>query len=334
MAATDKVRKSEAPTKSDQTDGNNINRSRFLSTMKLSMIGTGAVGSTAAFVIAQQSLVDEIILVDIVDSVRGKALDMQQSMAIFESNTKICGTTDIEDIKDSNIIVVTAGIPRQPGKTREDLLQTNAEILRSIFAKVKELAPNTILIMVTNPLDVMTMLAIKETGFEKSKIIGMAGTLDTARFKSFIKEKTSGEINAMVIGSHNNEMIPLTRLATVDGKPIIELLSGDEIEAIVKNTQQGGAQVTTLLQNCSAYMATGGAIMQLVKAIVKDTKEVLPASVLLEGEYDLRDVCIGVPIRLGKQGIEEIILLDLADNEKEQLKSAAKKLQELGSLIF
>lgn len=289
---------------------------------KLSVVGAGFVGSTVAQRMADKELGD-ITLIDIVpDMPKGKALDMFESSPVERFDAKITGSNEIKDVKGSDVVVVTSGIARKPGMSRDDLLKTNAGIVNGVIDAVKEQAPNAILIMVTNPLDVMTFLAHKRSGFPKNRVLGMAGVLDSARMASFVAEALNvsvKDISPMVLGGHGDTMVPLPRYTTVSGIPITDLLPQDKIDAINKRTQNGGAEIVNLLKTGSAYYAPGSSVVAMVESIVKDQRRILPACVLLEGEYGLKGSWQGVPCVLGKNGLEKIIELKLNDAEKALL---------------
>ena len=299
--------------------------------MKISVIGAGMVGSTAAQRIADNKLADEIVLVDVVDSVIGKALDIQQSAPIEGFKAKVKGTMDYKDIKNSGIVIVTAGLPRQPGMSREDLLKKNAEITIHISKNIKQYAPNSIIIVVTNPLDAMSYLTLKITGFNKNKVIGMAGILDTARFRTFLAEELCVapiEVQALVLGSHGDTMVPVLEETKVKGKPITQLLSKEKIAALVERTRNAGAEIVNYLKKGSAYYAPSSSVVQMVRAIVKDTKKILPCSVYVEGEYGYDGIFIGLPVKLGKNGVEEIVSIKLSESVKNQLDKSAEIIKK------
>jgi malate dehydrogenase len=289
---------------------------------KLSVVGAGFVGATVAQRMADKELGD-VTLIDIVpDMPMGKALDMFESSPVERFDARITGSNDVKDVKGSEVIVVTSGIARKPGMTRDDLLKINAGIVNGVIDAVKEHAPNAILIMVTNPLDVMTFLAHKRSGFPKNRVLGMAGVLDSARMASFVAMELNvsvKDISPMVLGGHGDTMVPLPRYTTVSGIPITDLISPERIEVINKRTQTGGLEIVNLLKTGSAYYAPGSSVVAMVESIVKDQRRVLPACVLLEGEYGLKGSWQGVPCVLGKNGLEKIIELKLNDAEKALL---------------
>ncbi len=303
--------------------------------MKISIIGAGMVGATTAFLLATKNFAD-IVLVDIVESVKGKAMDINHAMPLFESASSVRGTTDISLIKDSDIVVVTAGFPRMPGMDRADLLNKNAGIIRGISTSIKSLAPNSTIIVVTNPLDVMAYLVMKITGFGKSRVMGMAGMLDTARFKSFIAEEldcSPKDIDAVVLGSHGNHMVPLIEKTTVKGKPITEFLSDSELSVIIEKTINAGAEIVKHLKKGSAYFAPASAIAKMVMAIANDSREEMPVSAYLEGEYGINDVFIGVPAVISSRGVEKVEIFELDHDTMEKLKAAAEEVRSNISLL-
>ncbi len=292
---------------------------------KISIIGAGMVGSTTAHWMAERELGD-IVLVDIPevgDMPKGKALDLTEAGPIFGFDSRIIGTHDYADIEGSDIVVVTAGMPRKPGMTREDLVGVNTNIIRSVSEKIKKHAPDAIVIMVTNPLDTMTYLCWKVTGFPKERVMGQAGVLDSARMRTFIAMELGVSVentHAFVLGGHGDEMVPLPRYSTVAGIPITHLLPKERIDAIVERTRKGGGEIVKLLGKGSAYYAPGAAVTKMVEAILKDKKLIVPASAYLDGEYGLKDIYFGVPVVLGRKGVERIIEIELTDEEKEAMK--------------
>jgi len=301
--------------------------------MKVSIIGAGFVGSTAAYVLAMKGLVDEVVLVDILAKpAEGKALDIYESTGVFGLDVKVKGGDDYSQIVDSDVVVITAGVPRKPHQKREDTLATNARIMKDVVAQVRRYAPEAILVVVSNPLDAMTWLAAQESGLDKKKVLGMAGTLDTTRFTTFISEKAGvspGKIDAMVLGGHGDLMVPLSRLATVDGKPLPAVLDADAIKEIEERTRHGGAEIVDLLGTGSAYFAVGAAIYEVIEAIVKGSEKAVPVSAWLDGEYGLSGLFLGVPCRLGKDGVEEVVELDLNEEELAALHQSAESVKGL-----
>ncbi len=304
-----------------------------MASSKVSVVGAGGnVGSIVAFSIAMQGLCHEVILVDRdVNRAKGKALDMNQAAAALRSHSIVRAAESYEDIKDSRVVVITAGFPRKPGMSRDDLLFKNADIVSEIVEEVKKYAPDAVLIIVTNPLDTMTYVALKKSGFPKNRVIGMAGILDGARMTHFIHEKLgfgAGQIRATVIGGHGDYMVPLPRYSTVAGIPITDLLTPQELAEIVELTKNGGAQIVKLL-GTSAYFAPGRATAIMVEAILKDSKKIYPCSTLLEGEYGYEDITNGVPVMLGSNGVEKIIDLQLTPKEKEMFHRSVESVREL-----
>lgn len=298
---------------------------------KVSIIGSGNVGATTALLIAQRELAD-VVLVDIIEGVpQGKGLDMLESSPVDRFDSKVFGTNDYSEIRGSDIIVVTAGFPRKPGMSRLDLQKQNAEIIGGISQKITEYAPASVIIMVTNPVDIMAYHAWKVTGFPKNRVMGQAGVLDSARFATFIAmelDVSVEDISAMVLGGHGDEMVPLPRYTTVSGIPITELMSEEVIKRLIERTQNGGAEIVKLLQTGSAYYAPASSVTQMVEAIIKNKKRIMPCSVYLKGEYGISDVFVGVPVKLGINGVEEIIELKLTDSELTALRSSAEVYKE------
>jgi malate dehydrogenase len=298
--------------------------------MRISILGAGNVGSLTAMRIAQEGLGD-IVLVDIVKNLaQGKALDLEDARPILKHSYNINGCEDINSIKDSDIIIITAGLTRKPGMTREELLNRNASIIKDLCLSIKKLAPDSILIMVANPLDLMTYLALKITGFKPNKVLGMGISLDTARFTNLISKELNipnTDIEGYVIGTHGEGMLPLPRLAKIKGVGLDEFLDDRKIENLINKTVSRGLEIVTLLGSGSAYFAPSAAILALVKTIAKDEKRVMGVSAYLNGEYGIKDISIGVPCRLGSAGIEKIIELDISQEEKEKLKNSASILQ-------
>jgi len=298
---------------------------------KISVIGAGNVGATTAFLIAQKQLGD-VVLIDIVEGLpQGKALDIKEAMPIEGSNSILIGSNNYKDIKDSDIVVITAGLPRKPGMTREDLLVKNASIIKDVCENVKKYAPDSIVIMVTNPLDVMTYLAQKITGFEYNKVIGQAGVLDSTRLSAFIKEKLGvgvEDIKAMTLGSHGDSMVPVLSQTTVKGKPITEYLSEEEVNQLIERTRKGGSEIVSYLKKGSAYYAPAASIVKMVEAILKEKEKILPCSAYLTSQYNISGIYIGVPVKLDRRGVKEIIELNLSKQELSALQNSAKICQE------
>ncbi len=296
-----------------------------MSRTKISIIGAGHVGATVAHWCAAKELGD-IVLVDIVEGLpQGKALDLLEAGPIEGFDLSIVGSNDYDDTAGSDIVVVTAGVARKPGMSREDLVLTNQKIIKSVVEQIAPRSPEAVLIMVTNPLDPITYLAKKVSGFPRARVIGQAGVLDTARFRTFIamEMKVSVEnVHAFVLGGHGDEMVPLPRYSTVAGIPITELMSQEQIERIVQRTRKGGGEIVSLLKTGSAFYAPGAAVTQMIEAILKDKKLILPCSTYLDGEYGLRDIYFGVPVKLGRSGAEEIIEIELTEEERAALQKS------------
>ncbi len=294
---------------------------------KISIIGGGFVGATLAQRVAERDLGD-VVLLDIIEGVpQGKSLDMYESSSLEGFSSVVRGTNSYDDIKDSDLVVITAGIPRKPGMSREDLLLTNAKIIASVSREIADKAPDSIVLLVTNPLDIMTQLALKVTRFPANRVIGMAGALDSARMCAFIAmelDVSPVDIRAMVLGGHGDSMVPLARFTTVSGIPITELMTDEKIERINDRTRKGGAEIVKLLKAGSAYYAPSSGAVQMVESIIKDQKRIIPSSVFLSGQYGLSDVCVGVPVKLGREGVADIIELKLSDDELKSLRSSAK----------
>ena len=293
---------------------------------KIAVIGAGNVGATCAFVMAERKLGD-IVLLDIYEGfAKGKALDMSQGGQVLNYDGKITGTSKYEDIADADVVVVTSGFPRQPGMSREDLIGKNAEIISQVGAGIRDFAPDSVIIMVTNPLDLMTYHMQKVTGFDPKRVIGQAGILDSARMTHFVAQAvgcSNEDVQAMVLGGHGDTMVPLPRYTTVGGIPITQLLDNDDIDAISKRTASGGGEIVKLLERGSAFYAPGSAAAIMAESVLNDRKRMLPCSALLTGQYGLEDVYIGVPVLLGKNGVENIVELELEDDELNSLQRSA-----------
>lgn len=305
---------------------------------KVSIIGAGNTGSTLAFVLAQKEIAD-IVMIDRPQSegfVKGKALDILESGPIFGFDTNVQGSVQIEDIQDSDIVVMTAGIPRKPGMTRDDLVQTNEEIVHQTSLNIAKYAPNATIIILTNPVDAMTYTALKASGFPKERVIGQSGVLDTARYQSFIADELKvsvKDINGLVLGGHGDTMVPLVESTQVNGVPVKDLIAEDVLERIVNRTRKGGAEIVELLGKGSAYYAPATAIYEMIEAILKDQKRLLPSIAYLEGEYGFSDICLGVPTILSKNGIEKIVEVNLNEREQEQLKYSAESVQNVKNAL-
>ena len=303
---------------------------------KVTIVGAGNVGATAAHWIALKELAD-VVLIDVVEGIpQGKGLDLLEAMPIAKMDCHIIGTNDYADTANSDIVVITAGIPRKPGMSRDDLLQTNYKIMSDVVGKVTAHSPNCILIIVSNPLDAMAQAAFRQAKFNRERVIGMAGVLDSARFRTFIAEelKVSVEnVTAFVLGGHGDTMVPLTRYSTVAGIPITELIPKDKLDAIVQRTREGGAEIVKHLKTGSAYYAPSAATVEMVETILKDKKKILPCAAYLDGEYGIRGYYIGVPCKLGSRGLEQIIEIKLTADEDAALKRSAEAVKELCAVI-
>ena len=306
--------------------------------MKVSVIGAGNVGASCAEYIAINKIASEVVILDIKKGLaEGKALDLTQTSSTLGFDTIIKGVTnDYKSTQDSDVVVITSGIPRKPGMTREELIGINAGIVNSVTENILKFSPNTIIVVVSNPMDTMTYLALKSNELEKNKVIGMGGALDSSRFKTYLSKalnKPQSDIHAMVIGGHGDTtMIPLMRLASYNGIPVTKLLSNVKQKDIISSTMIGGATLTKLL-GTSAWYAPGASVSYLVDSILNDKKKIIPCSVYLEGQYGLRDICIGVPCIIGKKGIEEIIDLDLNSSEKNKLNESANAIANMNKSL-
>lgn len=303
---------------------------------KVTIVGAGNVGATAAHWIASKELAD-VVLIDVVEGVpQGKGLDLLEAMPIEKCDSHILGTNDYSDTANSDIVVITAGIPRKPGMSRDDLLATNHKIMSDVVGKVIAHSPDCILIVVSNPLDAMAQAAFRQSKLPRHRVIGMAGVLDSARFRTFIAEelKVSVEnVTAFVLGGHGDTMVPLPRYSTVAGIPITELIAKDRLEALVQRTRDGGAEIVKHLKTGSAFYAPSAAAVEMVEAILKDKKKILPCAVYLEGEYGIEGFFVGVPCKLGKGGLEQIIEIKLTADEEAALKKSAESVKELCAVI-
>ena len=299
---------------------------------KVTVVGAGNVGATTAQRLAEKELCD-VVLVDIIEGVpQGKALDLAEAAPVEKHDAHLIGTNDYDATENSDIVIITAGIPRKPGMSRDDLLSTNAGIIRSVTHEVSKLSPNTVIIIVSNPLDAMCHVALETSGFPKNRVMGMAGVLDSARFRAFIAMELNVSVentHAFVLGGHGDTMVPLPRYSTVAGIPITELMSKDRINALIDRTANGGAEIVSLLKTGSAYYAPASAAVEMAESILKDKKKILPCAVYLEGEYGINNLFIGVPVKLGANGIEEIIQIDLTNEEKSALQKSANAVADL-----
>lgn len=299
---------------------------------KVSIIGAGHVGATAAHWALTKELAD-IVLIDVLEGLtKGKALDLLQSTPMAGADLRIVGGDRYDALEDSDIVVITAGFPRKPGMSRDDLLAKNTEIVRNISEKVCTYCPEAVMIVVTNPLDAMAYVAKHYTGFERARVIGMAGVLDSARFRTFVAAELNvsvQDVHAFVLGGHGDTMVPMIRYCSVAGIPLTELLSEDRIDAIVKRTQNGGAEIVELLQSGSAYYAPSAAIIEMAEAILRDKKRILPCSVYLEGEFGVEGCYFGVLAKLGADGVEQVIELDLNEEERKEVNKSIEHVKEL-----
>jgi malate dehydrogenase len=299
---------------------------------KVTVVGAGNVGATAAQRLAEKELCD-VVLVDIIEGVpQGKALDLTEAAPIEKHDAHLTGTNSYDATEGSNIVIITAGIPRKPGMSRDDLISTNAGIVKNVVKEIAQRSPQSILIIVSNPLDVMCHVAFDSSGFPKHRVIGMAGVLDSARFRAFISMELNVSVentHAFVLGGHGDTMVPLPRYSTVSGIPITELLSQERIDALVKRTANGGAEIVSLLKTGSAYYAPASAAVEMAESILKDKKKILPCAAYLQGEYGIHDLFIGVPVKLGSGGIEQIIQIKLTNDEQIALNKSAAAVKEL-----
>ena len=307
--------------------------------MKITVIGAGNVGATTAQRIVDKELANEVVLVDILEGIpQGKALDMYEATPVEMADARVIGSNGYAETAGSDIVVLTAGIPRKPGMSRDDLMNTNSGIMKACTESVVKHSPNAILVVVANPLDVMTYVAMKVSGADRTRVIGMAGVLDTARFRTFIamELKVSVEdVSAFVLGGHGDSMVPLPRYSTVAGIPITELMSPETIERLVKRTRDGGIEIVNFLKTGSAYYAPSSATVAMVESIVKDKKRILPCAVYLKGEYGINDTVVGVPVKLGVKGVEEIVQIKLNADEQAALnKSANDVKQSIAKLVL
>ncbi len=299
---------------------------------KVTVVGAGNVGATCANVLAHKDIVKEVVLLDIKgDLARGKALDTWQQAPVDYYSTYVRGTEDYADTADSDIVVITAGVPRKPGMSRDDLISTNAKIVNSVTTSIKEHSKNPIIIVVSNPLDVMTFAAFKAAGLPSTQVFGMAGILDTARYRAFLATELNvspKDIQAVLMGGHGDTMVPLPRYTTVAGIPVTEMIDSDKLDAIVERTKKGGGELVGLM-GTSAWYAPGAAAAQMVETIVRDEQRIFPCCAMLTGQYGIKDMFLGVPVKLGQNGIEEIIELDLNDDEKGLLNNSADHVKSV-----
>ena len=311
--------------------------SSIMSVKKITVVGGGHVGATCSQLLAMKELAREVILVDIAEGIpMGKGLDQWESAPIEGFDSRVQGANDYSLSAGSEIFIVTAGIARKPGMSRDDLLKTNAGIVRSVCEEIKRVAPDSIIIMVSNPLDIMAEVALETTGFPRERVIGMAGVLDTSRYRSFIAlelDVSIEDIQALVLGGHGDTMVPLASYTSVSGIPLTQLLAQDRIDALVERTRNGGAEIVGLLKTGSAYYAPSSAAVEMAESIIKDKKKILPCAVYLEGEYGIKDLFIGVPVKLGTAGAEEVIEITLTAEEKAALQKSAAAVQELKDVL-
>lgn len=305
--------------------------------MKVTVVGAGNVGATCANVIAHRELCNEVVLLDIKEGIaEGKSLDIWQTSPISLYDTRLKGVTnDYSATADSEVVVITSGLPRKPGMSRDDLIATNAGIVRSVTENIVKYSPNTIIIVVSNPLDVMTYCAYLTSGFESSRVFGMAGILDTARYRAFLAEALNispKDIQAVLMGGHGDTMVPLPRYTTIAGIPVTEMISQDKLDAIIKRTTVGGGELVSLM-GTSAWYAPGAAAAQMVEAIIRDQKRIFPCCAWLQGEYGLKDVYLGVPVKIGRKGIEQIIELKLNKDELDLVKKSAAAVKEVMNVL-
>ncbi|WP_066066699.1 malate dehydrogenase [Neobacillus soli] len=305
---------------------------------KIAVIGAGFTGATAALMLAQKELGD-VVLVDIPSQsnpTKGKALDMLEASPVQGFNAKIIGTSNYEDIKDADLVLITAGLPRKPGMSRDDLVATNEKIIKEVSEQVKIYAPNSYIIVLSNPVDAMTYVCYKTTGFPKNRIIGQSGVLDTARFNTFVAQELNvsiEDISGFVLGGHGDDMVPLVRYSYAGGIPLEKILSPERIEAIVERTRKGGGEIVNLLGQGSAYYAPAASMVQMAEAILKDKKRILPSIAYLEGEYGYSDIYLGVPTILGGNGIESVIEIPLTEEERASLDKSVESVQQVMSIL-
>ena len=307
---------------------------------RITVVGAGHVGATTALRLVERDLAREVILIDILEGIpQGKGLDMLESGPIAGFDTRIVGTNDYEETRDSDMVIVTAGLARKPGMSRDDLLVKNAQIVRDVSGNIKETSPDAMVIVVSNPLDVMSYVTRETTGFPANRVFGMAGVLDTARYRTFIAERLNvsvEDIQALVLGGHGDTMVPLVSYTTISGIPLAQFLGDDEIEGLIERTRKGGAEIVGYLKEGSAYYAPSAAVMQMVEAVVLDKKRILPCAAWMEGQYGISDTYLGVPCKLGRGGVEEIIEVELTEDERGSLERSAEHvravIEKLGEL--
>ena len=304
---------------------------------KITVVGAGNVGATTAQRLAEKSLARAVVMVDVVEGVpQGKGLDQRESAPIEGFDTRVIGTNGYDETAGSEIVVITAGIARKPGMSRDDLLNTNAGIVKQVSEQIKQTSPDAILILVSNPLDAMSYVAMRTTGFPRERVLGMAGVLDTARYRSFLAEALDisvEDIHAMVLGGHGDTMVPLVSYTTVSGIPVTQLIDRAKLEDIVDRTRNGGAEIVKFLKTGSAYYAPSAAAVQMCEAIALDKKRILPCAAWLTGEYGMRDIFLGVPCKLGRAGLEQILEVELTKEERAALEKSADAVRELIAAI-
>lgn len=305
---------------------------------KFAVIGAGFTGTTTALMLAQKELGD-VVLVDIPsmeNPTKGKALDMLEASPVQKFDSTITGTSDYKDIQDADMVIITAGIPRKPGMSRDDLIATNAKIIKEVSEKIVQYAPESYILVLSNPVDAMTYVCYKTTGFPKNRVIGQSGVLDTARFNTFVAQELGvsvEDVSGFVLGGHGDSMVPLVRYSYAGGIPLEKLLTEEKIDAIVERTRKGGGEIVNLLGQGSAYYAPAASLVQMAEAIVKDKKRILPSIAYLEGEYGYENIYLGVPTILGGNGIESVIELPLQTNEREALDRSAETVKEVLTLV-
>jgi len=299
---------------------------------KITLIGAGQIGGTLAHLISIKELGD-VVLFDVAEGfAKGKALDISQSTSVDGFNINLTGTSNYEDAKNSDVIIITAGVPRKSGMTRDDLLETNLKIIKQVGEGIKNTSPNAFVICITNPLDIMVMALQKYSGLPTNKVVGMAGILDSSRFKHFLSQELNvsvKKINTLVLGGHGDTMVPMSNHTTVNGKPLKELIKNDRLESIIERTRKGGAEIIKLLQKGSAFYAPAASGVQMAESYLKDLKQTLPCAAYLNGEYGVSDLYAGVPVIIGKQGVEKIIEINLSDIEKEQFNLSVQAVRNL-----
>jgi malate dehydrogenase len=308
----------------------------MLGKTKVTVIGGGHVGESTTFILAMKELADEVVMIDVVENMpQGKVLDMMQAGPVLGYDTKIIGSNEFDAMRDSDIVIMTAGYPRKPGMSREDLIGQNTPIMKDVAAKIKEYAPKSIVIVVANPLDAMTYMCKKITGFPDNRIIGQAGVLDSTRFMAFLGMETGvsiKNIQGMTLGSHGDDMVPLPRFSLIGGRPTTEIVKKDKLDAIIQRTKKGGGEIVKLL-GTSAYWAPAAGTALMAESIIKDKKMVLPCHVILHGEYGIEGLFVGVPVKLGRNGVEEIVEFDLTEEEKAALKKSADHVKEVCEIV-